>query len=39
MTRHGPGPFVTEDPTLELADTHNQNNPWQARSASATSTG
>jgi hypothetical protein len=29
MTRHGPGPFVTEDPTLELADTHNQNNPWQ----------
>jgi adenylosuccinate synthase len=29
MTRHGPGPFVTEDPTLELADAHNQNNPWQ----------
>jgi adenylosuccinate synthase len=31
MTRHGPGPFVTEDPTLELADTHNQNNPWQGQ--------
>jgi hypothetical protein len=29
MTRHGPGPFVTEDPTLALADSHNENNPWQ----------
>jgi adenylosuccinate synthase len=31
MTRHGPGPFVTEDPTLELADSHNQNNLWQGQ--------
>lgn len=31
MTRHGPGPFVTEDAQLSaiLPDAHNQNNPWQ----------
>ncbi len=30
-TRHGPGPFVTEDAQLSraLPDAHNQNNPWQ----------
>ncbi|GIJ45458.1 adenylosuccinate synthetase [Virgisporangium aliadipatigenens] len=28
-TRHGPGPLVTEDPTLPLADRHNPTNPWQ----------
>lgn len=29
MTRHGPGPFVTEDPTLELAEPHNRRGTWQ----------
>jgi adenylosuccinate synthase len=29
MTRHGPGPFVTEDPTLELPEPHNQHGTWQ----------
>ena len=29
LTRHGPGPLVTEDPTLELPDRHNQRNRWQ----------
>jgi adenylosuccinate synthase len=29
MTRHGPGPFVTEDPGLDLADPHNGHNAWQ----------
>jgi len=29
MTRHGPGPLVTEDPTLELPDPHNGWGPWQ----------
>jgi len=29
MTRHGPGPFVTEDPTLELPEPHNQAGQWQ----------
>ena len=29
MTRHGPGPFVTEDPTLEIPEPHNQNGAWQ----------
>jgi adenylosuccinate synthase len=31
MTRHGAGPFVTEDPALSAAvqDHHNINNPWQ----------
>ncbi len=30
-TRHGAGPFVTEDAWLSasLPDTHNENNPWQ----------
>ena len=30
-TRHGPGPFVTEDPALAAAipDAHNATNPWQ----------
>ncbi|MDL4771309.1 MULTISPECIES: adenylosuccinate synthetase [Thermomonosporaceae] len=30
-TRHGPGPFVTEDPALtaELPDRHNGTGPWQ----------
>ncbi|MET8083712.1 adenylosuccinate synthetase [Micromonospora sp. NPDC005237] len=30
-TRHGPGPLVTEDPALPLADPHNPTNPWQGR--------
>jgi adenylosuccinate synthase len=29
LTRHGPGPLVTEDPTLELPDPHNGRNVWQ----------
>jgi adenylosuccinate synthase len=29
MTRHGPGPFVTEDPTLELPEPHNHAGQWQ----------
>ncbi|WP_119729575.1 adenylosuccinate synthetase [Thermomonospora amylolytica] len=31
MTRHGPGPFVTEDPALtaDLPDRHNGSGPWQ----------
>ena len=28
-TRHGPGPLVTEDPTLETAEAHNGTGPWQ----------
>lgn len=28
-TRHGPGPLVTEDPTLELTDPRNPTNAWQ----------
>ncbi|HEX5541533.1 MAG TPA: adenylosuccinate synthetase [Micromonospora sp.] len=28
-TRHGPGPLVTEDPTLPFTDPHNPSNPWQ----------
>jgi adenylosuccinate synthase len=28
-TRHGPGPLVTEDPTLPLTDPHNPTNQWQ----------
>lgn len=28
-TRHGPGPLVTEDPTLPLTDPRNPTNPWQ----------
>jgi adenylosuccinate synthase len=30
-TRHGPGPLVTEDPTLPMTDPHNPTNPWQGR--------
>ena len=29
LTRHGPGPFVTEDPTLEVSEPHNQRGTWQ----------
>ena len=29
LTRHGPGPFVTEDPTLELPEPHNGTGTWQ----------
>lgn len=29
MIRHGPGPFVTEDPALHLPEPHNGSNPWQ----------
>ena len=29
LTRHGPGPLVTEDPTLELPDRYNRRNQWQ----------
>lgn len=29
MTRHGPGLFVTEDPTLELLEAHNTRDTWQ----------
>jgi adenylosuccinate synthase len=29
LTRHGPGPLVTEDPTLELPDRFNAPNEWQ----------
>jgi len=29
LTRHGPGPFVTEDPTLELPEPHNRHGAWQ----------
>lgn len=29
MTRHGPGPFVTEDAALDLPEPHNGHNQWQ----------
>ena len=29
LTRHGPGPFVTEDPTLEFPEPHNRHGTWQ----------
>lgn len=29
LTRHGPGPFVTEDSTLEVPEPHNQHGAWQ----------
>ena len=29
LTRHGPGPFVTEDPTLEIPEPHNGYGRWQ----------
>lgn len=28
-TRHGAGPFLTEDPQMDLPDRHNGNGPWQ----------
>ncbi len=28
-TRHGPGPFVTEDPDLDRPEPHNRNGRWQ----------
>ena len=37
-TRHGPGPLVTEDPALALAEPHNPTTPGRARSGSVTST-
>lgn len=30
-TRHGYGPFVTEDPTLKLIEPHNVDSGWQGR--------
>jgi adenylosuccinate synthase len=29
QTRHGPGPFPTEDPSLDLPERHNANGRWQ----------
>jgi adenylosuccinate synthase len=29
LTRHGPGPFVTEDATLGRPEPHNRRGPWQ----------
>ena len=29
QTRHGPGPFPTEDPALRIAERHNANGRWQ----------
>jgi adenylosuccinate synthase len=29
MTRHGPGPFPTEDKALSIPEPHNRENPWQ----------
>ncbi|HEY7144216.1 MAG TPA: adenylosuccinate synthetase [Streptosporangiaceae bacterium] len=29
LTRHGPGPFVTEDPTLEIPEPNNRSGRWQ----------
>jgi len=29
LTRHGPGPLVTEDPTLEIPEPHNRHGTWQ----------
>jgi len=31
MTRHGAGPFPTEDPSLSYPDTTNVEGPWQQR--------
>jgi adenylosuccinate synthase len=28
-TRHGPGPFPTEDPGLDVEEAHNPHGPWQ----------
>jgi adenylosuccinate synthase len=29
QTRHGPGPFPTEDPALRITEPHNADGPWQ----------
>ena len=29
QTRHGPGPFPTEDPTLQITEPHNADGRWQ----------
>jgi adenylosuccinate synthase len=29
MVRHGTGPFVTEDPSLQYSEPHNNYGPWQ----------
>ncbi|HMD93073.1 MAG TPA: adenylosuccinate synthetase, partial [Trebonia sp.] len=29
LTRHGPGPFVSEDPALDLPEPHNRTGRWQ----------
>jgi adenylosuccinate synthase len=29
LTRHGPGPFVTEDPLFDRPEPHNRRGPWQ----------
>jgi adenylosuccinate synthase len=29
QTRHGPGPFPTEDPTLRVPENHNKDGRWQ----------
>jgi adenylosuccinate synthase len=29
LTRHGPGPFVTEDPSLDRPEPHNRHGRWQ----------
>lgn len=29
QTRHGPGPFVTEDPRLDRPEPHNRHGGWQ----------
>jgi adenylosuccinate synthase len=29
QTRHGPGPFVTEDPGLQIPEIHNASGAWQ----------
>ena len=31
FTRHGPGPFVSEDPAMQLAEPHNAETGWQGR--------
>ena len=31
QTRHGPGPFPTEDPALQIAEPHNADGRWQGR--------
>lgn len=28
-TRHGPGPFIAEEPALDLPEAHNRPGPWQ----------